>query len=63
MCLLILYSKDQENKKTVRNIEQNTKHAARATQIERQIDSFVLTLFSFEAPNYVLARTLTERVV
>jgi len=26
-------------------------------------DSFVLTLFIFKAPNYVLARTLTERVV
>jgi len=25
--------------------------------------SFVLTLFIFKAPNYVLARTLTERVV
>jgi len=24
---------------------------------------FVLTLFIFKAPNYVLARTLTERVV
>ena len=25
--------------------------------------SFVLRLFIFEAPNYMLARTLTERVV
>ena len=25
--------------------------------------SFVLTLFIFKTPNYVLARTLTERVV
>ena len=25
--------------------------------------SFVLTLFVFKAPNYMLARTLTERVV
>ena len=25
--------------------------------------SFVLTLFIFKAPNYMLARTLTERVV
>ena len=25
--------------------------------------TFVLTLFIFKAPNYVLARTLTERVV
>ena len=28
-----------------------------------QVRSFVLTLFIFKAPNYVLARTLTERVV
>ena len=27
------------------------------------VRSFVLTLFIFKAPNYVLARTLTERVV
>jgi len=31
---------------------------------EKKKDSFfVLTLFIFKAPNYVLARTLTERVV
>ena len=27
------------------------------------VRSFTLTLFIFKAPNYVLARTLTERVV
>jgi len=29
----------------------------------RESRSFVLTLFILKAPNYVLARTLTERVV
>ena len=32
-------------------------------QFLTNIRSFVLTLFIFKAPNYVLARTLTERVV
>jgi len=31
--------------------------------MEPIVRSFVLTLFIFKAPNYVLARTLTERVV
>jgi len=33
---LKLYKKKKENKNLVMNIEQNTKHAARATQVERQ---------------------------
>ena len=32
-------------------------------EVSHPIRSFVLTLFIFKAPNYVLARTLTERVV
>ena len=32
-------------------------------ELKAQRRSFVLTLFIFKAPNYVLARTLTERVV
>ena len=33
----ILQKNKKENKKVVMNIEQNTKHAARATQVERQV--------------------------
>jgi len=31
--------------------------------LKKKVRSFVLTLFVFKAPNYMLARTLTERVV
>jgi len=30
--------REKQNKKVVMNIEQNTKHIARATQVERQVE-------------------------
>jgi len=38
-----LQKKKKENKKVVRNRVQNTKHAARATQIERQVEKKAYT--------------------
>ena len=35
---MTLYKKKKENKKLVVNIKQNTKHAAPATQVERQVE-------------------------
>ena len=40
---------------------QHSKHSV--LRFENAARSFVLTLFNFKAPNYMLARTLTERVV
>jgi hypothetical protein len=38
-----LQKKKKENKKVVMNIEQNTKYAARATQVERQVEKKAYT--------------------
>ena len=38
-----LQKKEQEIKKVFRNIEQNTKHIARATQRERQVEKKAFT--------------------
>jgi len=43
MFLLNLWKKEQESKNVVRNIEQNTKHAGCATQVELRVDKKAYT--------------------
>jgi len=38
-----LQEEKKENKKAVRDIEPNTKHAAHATQVERQVEKTAYT--------------------